>query len=43
MSPGLPGPHSSSDSILAFARELARMALNDDVDLRRVAEARGAR
>ena len=29
-------------SILAFARELARMALKDDVDLRRVAEARGA-
>jgi hypothetical protein len=29
-------------SILTFARELARMALKDDVDLRRVSEARGA-
>jgi hypothetical protein len=32
----------SPESIIAFARELADMALKEDVDLRRVAEARGA-
>ncbi len=32
----------SPDSIKAFARELARLALTEDVDFRRLAEARGA-
>ena len=33
---------SDEGSILAFARELVRLALKEDVDLRRLAEARGA-
>src|SRR5262245_41910859 len=30
------------EAIIAFARELARLSLTEDVDIRRVAEARGA-
>jgi hypothetical protein len=33
---------SSPEAIVSFAQELARVALKEDVDLRRVAEARGA-
>jgi hypothetical protein len=33
---------TSPESIISFAQELARVALKEDVDLRRVAEARGA-
>jgi len=33
---------SDPDAIVRFAQELARVALKEDVDLRRVAEARGA-
>ena len=33
---------ASPENIIAFARELVRLALTEDVDLRRVSEARGA-
>jgi hypothetical protein len=36
--PGLDSP----EAVLGFAQELARLALTEDVDLRRIAEARGS-